>query len=134
MTIYKWIKNLNAERKKNVCSKRKQYIPLLPWLGRIFLIKSPNLESLNKILVQFNHREKEKPAWKYNANKVKKQQHAGKISTKISGKGLISLMYVDFLEIDFLNAIGKESKISMNCSQKIKKITMKYVKKIVSFI
>ena len=43
-------------------------------------------------------------------------------------------MYVDFLEIDFLNAIGKESKISMNCSKKIKKITMKYVKKIVSFI
>lgn len=78
------------KEKKNVCSKRKQYIPLLPWLGRIFLIKSPNLESLNKILVQFNHREKEKPAWKYNANKVKKQQHAGKISTKISGKGLIS--------------------------------------------
>ena len=60
MTIYKWIKDLNAERKKNVCSKRKQYIPLLPWLGRIFLIKSPNLESLNKILVQFNHREKER--------------------------------------------------------------------------
>lgn len=29
-------------------------------------------------------------------------------------------MYVDFLEIDFLNAIGKESKIGMNCSQKNK--------------
>lgn len=75
-------------RKKNACSKRKQYIPLLPWLRRIFLIKSPNLESLNKILVQFNHREKEKPAWKYNANKVKKQQHAGgKYQLKSQAKG-----------------------------------------------